>query len=85
VAISKIHTELDVCKFSVSQLDDSSILYALFSMLMNTGTDIMLSQHGLLTTACFQLGRDQPVFYAIEVSYLVVIELFFVASLGNLN
>ncbi len=36
-------------------------------MIMNTGTDIVASQHGLLTTLCYQLG-GQPAVYALEGS-----------------
>jgi glycerol kinase len=36
-------------------------------MLLNTGTEIVHSQNGLLTTVCYQLG-DQPAVYALEGS-----------------
>eukprot|EP00475_Leptophrys_vorax_P007024 TRINITY_DN14415_c0_g1_i10.p1 TRINITY_DN14415_c0_g1~~TRINITY_DN14415_c0_g1_i10.p1 ORF type:complete len:447 (-),score=92.78 TRINITY_DN14415_c0_g1_i10:1019-2359(-) len=37
-------------------------------ILTNTGHDILFSNHGMLTTALFQLGEDQKPFYAIEGS-----------------
>jgi glycerol kinase len=40
-------------------------------MLMNTGTTPVQSAHGLLSTACFQLGPDAPVFYALEGSVAI--------------
>lgn len=36
-------------------------------MIMNTGYDIVPSSHGLLTTICYQFGKNQPV-YALEGS-----------------
>ncbi|MEU1429121.1 glycerol kinase GlpK [Nocardia sp. NPDC005746] len=39
-------------------------------MLMNTGTTPVFSEHGLLTTVCYQLG-DQPAVYALEGSIAV--------------
>lgn len=36
-------------------------------MILNTGTDIIRSQNGLLTTVCYQFG-DQPTVYALEGS-----------------
>ncbi len=39
-------------------------------MLLNTGTDIVHSQNGLLTTVCYQIGTDAPV-YALEGSIAV--------------
>ncbi|GAB4076444.1 glycerol kinase GlpK [Nostocoides australiense] len=39
-------------------------------MLLNTGTDIVASDNGLLTTVCYQLG-DQPAVYALEGSIAV--------------
>jgi glycerol kinase len=39
-------------------------------MLLNTGTDIVPSHAGLLTTVCYQLGSDRPV-YALEGSVAV--------------
>src|SRR5699024_5842797 len=39
-------------------------------MLLNTGTEIVHSQHGLLTTVCYQLGGQEPV-YALEGSIAV--------------
>jgi len=38
--------------------------------LLNTGTDIVRSKHGLLTTVCFKFG-DQPAQYALEGSVAV--------------
>jgi glycerol kinase len=38
--------------------------------LLNTGTEIVRSQHGLLTTVCFKFG-DQPAHYALEGSVAV--------------
>lgn len=38
--------------------------------LLNTGLDIVRSQHGLLTTVCFKFG-DQPAKYALEGSVAV--------------
>jgi glycerol kinase len=35
-------------------------------MLCNTGTAIIPSQQGLLTTVAFQLGENQPTYYALE-------------------
>ena len=37
-------------------------------LLMNTGTSIVPSTHGLLTTVAFQLGKDAPTQYALEGS-----------------
>jgi len=39
-------------------------------MLMNTGTEIVPSQHGLLTTACYKFG-DAPTVYALEGSIAI--------------
>ncbi|MGH3832234.1 MAG: glycerol kinase GlpK [Pseudonocardiaceae bacterium] len=39
-------------------------------MLLNTGTERVRSRHGLLTTVCYQLGRQDPV-YALEGSIAV--------------
>lgn len=39
-------------------------------MLLNTGTEIVRSEHGLLTTVAYQLGDDDPV-YALEGSIAV--------------
>jgi glycerol kinase len=39
-------------------------------LLLNTGTDIVRSAHGLLTTVCYQFGDDPPV-YALEGSVAV--------------
>ncbi|KAJ5074100.1 hypothetical protein M0811_00728 [Anaeramoeba ignava] len=40
-------------------------------MLKNTGTNIINSTHGLLTTVAYQFGPDNPVFYALEGSVAV--------------
>jgi glycerol kinase len=39
-------------------------------MLLNTGTSLVRSRHGLLTTVCYQLGSQDPV-YALEGSIAV--------------
>ncbi|WP_019932977.1 glycerol kinase GlpK [Nocardia sp. BMG111209] len=39
-------------------------------MLLNTGTTVVTSRHGLLTTVCYQLGEQDPV-YALEGSIAV--------------
>ncbi len=39
-------------------------------MLLNTGTDLVRSRNGLLTTVCYQFGTDAPV-YALEGSIAV--------------
>jgi len=39
-------------------------------MLMNTGTDIVPSKQGLLTTTCYKFG-DQPTVYALEGSIAI--------------
>ncbi len=39
-------------------------------MLLNTGTEVVRSEHGLLTTLCYQLGGQDPV-YALEGSIAV--------------
>jgi glycerol kinase len=39
-------------------------------MLLNTGTGIIHSQHGLLTTACYKFG-EQPTVYALEGSIAI--------------
>ena len=39
-------------------------------MLLNTGTELVRSEAGLLTTVCYQLG-DEPVVYALEGSIAV--------------
>ncbi|MFE6859519.1 glycerol kinase GlpK [Nocardia sp. NPDC057668] len=39
-------------------------------LMLNTGTDIVHSQHGLLTTVAYQFGDDKPV-YALEGSIAV--------------
>jgi glycerol kinase len=39
-------------------------------LLLNTGTQLVRSQHGLLSTVCYQFGGDRPV-YALEGSIAV--------------
>jgi glycerol kinase len=39
-------------------------------MLLNTGTEIVQSKHGLLTTVCYQFGSQKPV-YALEGSVAI--------------
>jgi glycerol kinase len=39
-------------------------------MLMNTGNDIVQSEHGLLTTACYKFGKEDTV-YALEGSIAI--------------
>ncbi len=39
-------------------------------MILNTGTEIVPSQHGLLTTACYKFG-DNPAVYALEGSIAI--------------
>ena len=39
-------------------------------MLLNTGTEIVQSKHGLLTTMCYQFGEEAPV-YALEGSIAI--------------
>jgi glycerol kinase len=39
-------------------------------MLLNTGTELVRSKHGLLSTVCYRLGSDDPV-YALEGSIAV--------------
>ncbi len=39
-------------------------------MLLNTGTDLVRSKNGLLSTVCYQVGTDKPV-YALEGSIAV--------------
>ena len=39
-------------------------------MLLNTGTELIRSEHGLLTTVCYRFGKDEPV-YALEGSIAV--------------
>ena len=39
-------------------------------LLLNTGTEPVASEHGLLTTVCYQFGDDRPV-YALEGSIAV--------------
>ncbi|CEM22707.1 unnamed protein product [Vitrella brassicaformis CCMP3155] len=40
-------------------------------ILINAGEEKVLSTHGLLTTPCYQLGRDRPVTWAIEGSIAI--------------
>jgi glycerol kinase len=40
-------------------------------MLCNTGTEPILSSHGLLTTVGYQLGPNQPIVYALEGSIAI--------------
>ncbi|XP_029458939.1 glycerol kinase isoform X2 [Rhinatrema bivittatum] len=40
-------------------------------LLYNTGKKSILSEHGLLTTVAYQLGRDKPVCYALEGSVAI--------------
>ena len=37
-------------------------------MLYNTGTDIVESKSGLLSTVAYKMGKDKPAYYALEVS-----------------
>ncbi|MDX1663184.1 MAG: glycerol kinase GlpK [Candidatus Promineifilaceae bacterium] len=39
-------------------------------MLLNTGTEVVPSEHGLLTTVCYQFG-DEPAVYALEGSIAI--------------
>ncbi|KAI0240655.1 hypothetical protein LSAT2_008603 [Lamellibrachia satsuma] len=39
--------------------------------LTNTGTEALLSEHGLLTTVAFKLGSTEPAYYALEGSVAV--------------
>ncbi|MFC7386639.1 glycerol kinase GlpK [Sphaerisporangium rhizosphaerae] len=39
-------------------------------LLLNTGNELVRSQHGLLTTVCYQFGQEKPV-YALEGSIAV--------------
>ena len=39
-------------------------------MLLNTGTDLVPSEHGLLTTVCYKFG-DEPTVYALEGSIAI--------------
>ncbi|XP_066497211.1 glycerol kinase-like isoform X2 [Hoplias malabaricus] len=40
-------------------------------MLKNTGVKPVISDHGLLTTVAYKLGRDQPAYYALEGSVAI--------------
>ncbi|XP_078511310.1 glycerol kinase 3-like [Lissotriton helveticus] len=40
-------------------------------LLCNTGQKSVLSDHGLLTTVAYKLGRDKPAFYALEGSVAI--------------
>ena len=35
-------------------------------MMMNIGTELRITQDGLLSTVLFKLGKDQPCYYALE-------------------
>ena len=37
-------------------------------LMMNTGTKVVPSTHGLVTTIAYQIGKDEPVHYALEGS-----------------
>ncbi len=39
--------------------------------LLNTGTEVRRSEHGLLTTAAWRLGPDAPIVYALEGSVFI--------------
>ncbi|XP_027463616.1 glycerol kinase isoform X6 [Zalophus californianus] len=40
-------------------------------LLCNTGRKCVFSEHGLLTTVAYKLGRDKPVYYALEGSVAI--------------
>jgi glycerol kinase len=40
-------------------------------MLFNTGTEAVVSSHGLISTVAFQLGKDKETYYALEGSMAV--------------
>ncbi|XP_069746259.1 glycerol kinase 3 isoform X3 [Narcine bancroftii] len=40
-------------------------------LLSNTGQKPVMSEHGLLTTIAYKLGKDQPTFYALEGSVAI--------------
>ncbi|XP_041940253.1 glycerol kinase-like isoform X2 [Alosa sapidissima] len=40
-------------------------------LLKNTGKKPVMSEHGLLTTVAYKLGRDQPAYYALEGSVAI--------------
>ncbi|XP_078619813.1 glycerol kinase-like isoform X1 [Branchiostoma floridae x Branchiostoma japonicum] len=40
-------------------------------LLYNTGTEPIPSEHGLLTTIAYKLGKDKPTFYALEGSVAI--------------
>ncbi|CAH1795884.1 unnamed protein product [Owenia fusiformis] len=40
-------------------------------MLYNTGSEAVMSEHGLLTTVAYKLGKDAPVCYALEGSVAI--------------
>ncbi|XP_054978371.1 glycerol kinase isoform X2 [Sorex araneus] len=40
-------------------------------LLCNTGRKCVFSEHGLLTTIAYKLGRDKPVYYALEGSVAI--------------
>ncbi|XP_017158991.1 glycerol kinase-like [Poecilia reticulata] len=39
-------------------------------LLRNTGTKPVMSEHGLITTVAYKLGRDKPACYALEVGHV---------------
>nr|KAJ0190284.1 hypothetical protein LSAT_V11C800426630 [Lactuca sativa] len=41
-------------------------------ILLNTGEEVIKSQHGLLTTLAFKLGKHAPTNYALEGSIAIV-------------
>uniref|UniRef100_A0AAY4E710 glycerol kinase n=1 Tax=Denticeps clupeoides TaxID=299321 RepID=A0AAY4E710_9TELE len=58
-----IHTlawDPDLCKYGTGCF-----------LLRNTGTKPVMSDHGLLTTVAYKLGRDKPAFYALEGSVAI--------------
>ncbi|RDD40913.1 Glycerol kinase [Trichoplax sp. H2] len=40
-------------------------------LLYNTGTELIFSEHGLLTTVAYKMGADQPTYYALEGSVAI--------------
>ena len=44
-------------------------------LLYNTGSEIVKSHSGLLTTVAYKLGKDSPPVYALEVGVLLFILL----------
>ncbi|PIK57667.1 putative glycerol kinase, partial [Apostichopus japonicus] len=53
-----------LCVFTLTIRDWCFLLY-------NTGTDAIISKHGLLTTVGYKLGKDAPVTYALEGSIAI--------------